>query len=198
SEVAVLADDSAEARFIAADLLAQAEHGAGGIAVLVTPSARLIVRVKKEIAGLLTLSDLSRGSILRNSLAKGTFLLKTRNLREGIDLVNRIAPEHLEIMARDPEKALKLIRNAGAIFLGPYSPVAAGDYIAGPSHVLPTGGTARFFSPLSVFDFVKRSSLVAYTRAGLKRDAEALAVLSGLEGLDAHSLSARIRLENIG
>jgi len=196
SEVAVLADDSAAPRFVAADLLAQAEHGAGGAAVLVTPNARLIASVKKEIAGLLP--RLRRGAILRASLGRSALLVKTRNLGEGIDLVNRMAPEHLEIMTRDPGKTLKGIKNAGAIFLGPYSPVAAGDYAAGPSHVLPTGGTARFTSHLSVFDFVKRTSLLAYSRAGLKRDAEAIAVLSGLEGLDAHALSAKIRLDNPG
>lgn len=196
SEVAVLADGSADPRCVAADLLAQAEHGAGGAASLVTPSSRLIASVKKGIAELLP--RLRRGAILRASLDKGALLIKTRNLGEGIDLVNRIAPEHLEIMTRDPEKTLRGITNAGAIFLGPYSPVAAGDYAAGPSHVLPTGGSARFFSPLSVFDFVKRTSLVAYTRAGLKKDAEAIAVLSGLEGLDAHALSMKIRLDNPG
>jgi histidinol dehydrogenase len=196
SEVAVLADDSAEARFVAADLLAQAEHGAGGMALLVTPSARLIEKVKKEIAGILP--GLRRWAILQDSLEKGTLLIKTRNLGEGTDLINRIAPEHLEILTRDPGKTLRSIRNAGAIFLGRDSPVAAGDYIAGPSHVLPTGGSARFFSHLSVYDFVKRTSVIAYTRAGLKRDAAAAAVLSGLEGLDAHSLSVRIRLGNPG
>ncbi len=196
SEVAVLADDSAEPRFVAADLLAQAEHGAGGIAVLVTPSSELIAAVKRAIAGLL--NGLRRGEILRQSLQRGTLLVKTKDLEEGRDLVNRMAPEHLEIMTRDPEKTLAGIRNAGAVFLGPFSPVAAGDYAAGPSHVLPTGGTARFFSHLSVFDFVKRTSIVAYTGAGLAKDAGTIAALSGLEGLDAHALSAKIRLGNPG
>lgn len=152
--------------------------------------------MKRAIAGLL--NGLRRGEILRQSLQRGTLLVKTKDLEEGRDLVNRMAPEHLEIMTRDPEKTLAGIRNAGAVFLGPFSPVAAGDYAAGPSHVLPTGGTARFFSHLSVFDFVKRTSIVAYTGAGLAKDAGTIAALSGLEGLDAHALSAKIRLGNPG
>ncbi len=183
SEVAILADGKADPLYIVADLLAQAEHGPGGAAVLVTPSKRLSAAVAKQIE---KLAGGGRG--------EGIFLVRVRSLREGIELVNRIAPEHLEIMTGGPERDLEKIRNAGAIFIGGMSPVAAGDYIAGPSHVLPTGGAARFSSPLSVNTFLKKSSLVRYTRRALENDFSALETLAKLEGLDQHLLSARRRL----
>lgn len=193
SEVVILADGSAAAEYIAADLLAQAEHGGGGVSILITPSRRLIGKVKKEIADFLP--RLSRQSVLQKSLKKGTWLIKVKSLKDGIELVNRIAPEHLEIMSNNPKKVLPEIRNAGAIFLGEYSPVAAGDYVAGPSHILPTGRSARFFSPLSVNDFLKKSSVIRYNRKALRNDIDALKTLTELEGLDAHALSASIRIE---
>ncbi len=183
SEVAILADGKAPARFIAADLLAQAEHGPGGAAILVSASRRLIGAVKAELENLA--SRPADGEI---------FLVRVRSLREGIDLVNRIAPEHLEVMTVRPEAAVEKIENAGAIFIGEMSPVAAGDYVAGPSHVLPTGGAARFSSPLTVNDFLKKSSLIRYNRRALKKDFPALETLAELEGLDSHLLSARVRL----
>ena len=183
SEVAILADGKAPARFIAADLLAQAEHGPGGAAILVSASRRLIGAVKAELENLA--SRPADGEI---------FLVRVRSLREGIDLVNRIAPEHLEVMTERPEAAVEKIENAGAIFIGEMSPVAAGDYVAGPSHVLPTGGAARFSSPLTVNDFLKKSSLIRYNRRALKKDFPALETLAELEGLDSHLLSARVRL----
>ncbi len=195
SEIAILADGSANPRYIAADLLAQAEHGEGGYSILITTSKRLIDRVDKEIKRMLIRFD--RKQILNRTLNKGTFLIKVKSLREGIELANQLAPEHLEIMTADPEQVGSRIKNAGAIFLGEFSPVAAGDYVAGPSHVLPTGGSARFFSPLSVTDFQKKSSIINYTRRSLKNDLPALKTIAELEGLDGHLLSAVIRLENL-
>ncbi len=183
SEVAILADGKAAPDHIAADLLAQAEHGPGGAAILITTSKRLAAAVAEEVAR-------AGGGGKR----EGIFLVRVRSLKEGIELVNRIAPEHLEIMTSAPEAALARIRNAGAIFIGELSPVAAGDYVAGPSHVLPTGGAARFSSPLTVNDFLKKSSLLRYTRRALKNDFSALETLAELEGLDNHLLSVRVRL----
>lgn len=183
SEVAILADGKANPLYVAADLLAQAEHGPGGAAILITASKQLSATVADNI-------DKLTGGRTR----EGIFLVRVRSLAEGIKLVNRIAPEHLEIMTGNPEAALAKIRNAGAIFIGEMSPVAAGDYIAGPSHVLPTGGAARFSSPLSVNDFLKKSSLLRYNRRALKNDLNALETLAELEGLDNHLLSARVRL----
>lgn len=183
SEVAVLADSRGDPLYIAADLLAQAEHGPGGAAVLVTPSKRLAAQVAEKIGD-------SGGIGTRDRI----FLIRVRSLREGIELVNRIAPEHLEIMTGKPERDLGKIKNAGAIFIGELSPVAAGDYVAGPSHVLPTGGAARFSSPLSANTFLKKSSLICYNPRSLKNDFPDLETLAGLEGLDGHLLSARVRL----
>jgi histidinol dehydrogenase len=195
SEIAILADGGANGRYIAADLLAQAEHGEGGYSLLITNSKRLIDTVEKEVKELLIRLDRKR--ILNRTLNKSTFLIKVKSLREGIDLVNQIAPEHLEIMTVDPEQIVSRIKNAGAIFLGKFSPVAAGDYVAGPSHVLPTGGSARFFSPLSVTEFQKKSSIINYTRRSLKNDLPALKTIAELEGLDGHLLSAAIRVNPI-
>ncbi|MDP8275135.1 MAG: histidinol dehydrogenase, partial [Candidatus Euphemobacter frigidus] len=192
SEIAILADGRANARYITADLLAQAEHGEGGFSILITNSKRLIEAVGKEAK--LLIRELGRRDDWNQTFNKGTFLVRVKSIKTGIELVNRIAPEHLEIMTKEPTQILPLIKNAGAIFLGRYSPVAAGDYIAGPSHVLPTGGSARFFSPLSVSDFQKKSSVIRYNRRALKNDLPALQTLAELEGLDAHILSAKIRL----
>ena len=195
SEIAILADGQANHRYIAADLLAQAEHGEGGYSLLITSSKRLIEKVEMEVKVLM--ARLERKSILDRALNKRTFLVKVKSIREGIDLINQIAPEHLEIMTEDSEDAAGRIKNAGAIFLGPFSPVAAGDYVAGPSHVLPTGGSARFFSPLSVTDFQKKSSVIDYNRRSLKNDLPALKTIAELEGLDGHLLSASIRINPI-
>ena len=195
SEIAILADGSANGQYIAADLLAQAEHGEGGYSLLITTSKQLIGKVAKEVKELLVRLD--RKQILNRTLNKSTFLIKVKSLREGIDLVNQIAPEHLEIMTADPERVVSKIKNAGAIFLGEFSPVAAGDYVAGPSHVLPTGGSARFFSPLSVTDFQKKSSIINYNQRSLKNDLPPLKTIAELEGLDGHLLSAAIRVNPI-
>jgi histidinol dehydrogenase len=194
SEVLVLADDSANPRFVAADLLAQAEHGSGHERVwLVTPSAKLMDAVRKEIVG--QLPKLSRREFIERVLKNNSWLLQVKSLDDGIELVNRLAPEHCEVMARKAEAVAKRITTAGAIFLGPYSPTVLGDYVAGPSHTLPTGGAGASFAGLTVDQFQRRTSVVEYSRASLKKSTEAVRVFAALEGLDAHGRSAAIRLE---
>ena len=194
SEVLVLADDSASPRFIAADLLAQAEHGSGHERVwLVTPSAKLIGAVQKEIAR--QLPRLSRREFIERALKSNGGLIQVKSLEDGIALVNQIAPEHCEVMARKAEAISKHITTAGAIFLGPYSPTVLGDYVAGPSHTLPTGGAGASFAGLTVDQFQRRTSVVEYSRASLKRSLETVRAFAALEGLDAHGRSAAIRLE---
>ncbi len=174
SEIVVLANNFSHPDFIAADLEAQLEH-AGGLAILVTPSKKLARTMKKR---------LSRG-----------YVFVVKNLQEGAEIINRIAPEHLEIMIKNPRKILKKIKNAGAIFLGPYSPVALGDYAAGPSHVLPTCGTARFSSGLSISDFMKRSHVIFYTKKALEKIRQPIEKIAELEKLDKHIQSVRVRFE---
>ncbi len=193
SEVVILADGSAPPAWAAADLVAQAEHGPGGRAILISTSRGLLTAVAKNIDKILKTSG--RRDILRKTLESDTFLVRVKSVKAGLELVNRIAPEHLEVMVNKPEKVLSRVKNAGAIFLGRYSPVAAGDYVAGPSHVLPTGGGARMFSPLSVNTFLKKSSIIQYNRKALKNDLESLLTLAELEGLDGHGLSGRLRVE---
>ena len=193
SEVLILADGAAVPELVAADLLAQAEHDAMASVVLVTPSADLLrvtrAELEKQIAGL----PLER--LARRALRERSALILTRDLEEGIELANRYAPEHLQLMVADAETWLERIENAGAIFLGSFSPVPLGDYIAGPSHVLPTGGTARFFSVVGVEDFLKRSSVVEFSEQGLRRVAGAAVRLAELEGLEAHARALRRRLD---
>jgi len=187
SEIAIIADGSAPPRKLAADLLAQAEHGTGGFSFLISTSKRLLAEVARTIPELT--EHLSRGDILTRAMEREVALVWVPGPAAAAELVNRLAPEHLEIVTRQPEKMMARIRNAGAIFLGEFSPVAAGDYIAGPSHVLPTGGGARYFSPLSVNDFLKKSSFVRYSREALREEAGMIEKLARLEGLDAHALS---------
>ncbi len=197
SEVVVLADTSADPAYVAADLLAQAEHGSGDeCAVLLTPSHRLALQTQVEITR--QLRTLPRGKDIARVLQRRGALIVVRNLDEAVELAEQIAPEHLELMVRDGRRWAKKIRNAGAIFIGPYSPAALGDYVAGPNHVLPTGGTARFYSPLGVYDFVKRTSIVAATRSGLRRLAPAVERLAALEGYEAHAAAVRCRFGRRG
>jgi histidinol dehydrogenase len=192
SEVVVVADDSARAAYVAADLLAQAEHGSGDeCAVLLTPSPKLAAAVREQIVA--QLRALPRRDDIRRVLRRRGALVVVRNLEEAVDIAEAVAPEHLELIVRDARRWAKRIRNAGALFLGPFAPAPLGDYVAGPNHVLPTGGTARFFSPLGVYDFVKRTSVVAASRAGLKRMAPAIERLAELEGYDAHAAAVRVR-----
>jgi histidinol dehydrogenase len=194
SEVLVLADDSADARFVAADLLAQAEHGSGHERVwLVTPSARLLGAVEKEAGR--QLPALSRRALVTRALRNNGWLIQVASLADGIELTNRLAPEHLEIMTRRPAEVAAQVVTAGAIFLGPWSPTVLGDYVAGPSHTLPTGGAGAAFAGLSVDQFQRRTSVVEYTRAALKKSLKPLLTFAEVEGLDAHGRSASIRFK---
>jgi len=193
SEVLVIADKTGEPEFIAADLLSQAEHDELASSVLVTDSATLATRVQQELD--LQLSALTRMAIAKRSINAYGAILLTKNLQEAVRLANEIAPEHLEVMTANPFALLPLIRNAGAIFLGPWTPEPLGDYAAGPNHTLPTGGTARFFSPLGVYDFMKRSSLLSFSKNGFRKLAKTVMALSEIEGLNAHGNAIRVRYE---
>jgi histidinol dehydrogenase len=193
SEVVVLADETARADFVAADLLAQAEHGEDASAILVTTDAMLAERVAAEVAR--QAETLSRRAVVERSLADFGAVFVVGTLEAACELVNRLAPEHLEIMMREAEAAAALVRHAGAIFFGGHTPEAVGDYFAGPNHVLPTGGAARFSSALGIQHFLRRTSIIRYTREELRRTAPLIAVLAEAEGLDAHARSALIRLE---
>ena len=197
SEVLVIADAAANPAHVAADLLAQAEHGSGDeCAVLLTPSRELAAAVQAQIAQ--QLCALPRRRAIARVLRRRGALIVVRNLEQAVALADQVAPEHLELMVRDAPRWARRIRNAGALFIGPFAPAPLGDYLAGPNHVLPTGGTARFFSPLGVYDFVKRTSVVSATRAGLRRLAPAVERLARLEGYDAHAAAIRCRLANTG
>lgn len=177
SEVLILADGTADADFVVADMLAQAEHDPKALAILVTDSTELAESVEKRVK------------------AENARIILVGNMASAIEVANIVGPEHLEIMTENPAEMVDEIMNVGTIFIGPYSPVAVGDYLAGPNHVLPTGGTARFSSPLGVYDFVKRSSLVYYTPKGLARASQAIQVLARAEGLVGHARSVGIRVK---
>ncbi|MBW4084126.1 histidinol dehydrogenase [Paenibacillus sp. S150] len=194
SEIVVLADDTAEAAYVAADLLSQAEHDEMASAILVTPSQRLAEAVAAEVER--QLQELPREAIARASVDSYGAIIVVESLAEGIDVVNRLAPEHLEIVAEDPMGLLGSIENAGAVFLGPYSSEPVGDYFAGPNHIIPTNGTARFSSPVDVDDFIKKSSLIYYSKEALLRDGAAIIELARREGLEGHARAIEIRLEN--
>lgn len=191
SEVIVLADETARPHFIASDLISQAEHSPGS-GVLITWHPPLIGQVRQELER--QLSVLERGDLARHSLEEYGALILARDAAEAAGLADRLATEHLHISTARPEEMLARVQNAGAIFLGHETPVALGDYVAGPSHVLPTGGTARFANGLCANDFLKRSSVIAYNRAGLAYDADAVRMLADKEGLTAHRASVDIRL----
>ncbi|MCL5035229.1 MAG: histidinol dehydrogenase [Bacteroidetes bacterium] len=191
SEVAVLADLTAAPREIAADLLAQAEHDRNAAAVLVTTERKVALKVQKEIRSLLR--NLPRRDIANESMFRNGAAFVTRNIQEAVELINEIAPEHLEIIAKDDWDILGRIKNAGAVFIGRYSPEPVGDYFAGPSHVLPTGGTAKFSSVLNVDSFVKRSSIIHYSREAFERNSAKIRMFAESEGLSAHALSIKVR-----
>ena len=174
TELVVIANRFSDPKFIVADLRAQAEH-AKGLAILITNSKGLAKEVNSQLDG------------------NNGYIILTKNLKQAVEIANKIAPEHLEIMVQNPQKLLKDIKNAGAIFLGPHSPVALGDYVAGPSHVLPTQGTARFFSGLSVTDFIKSSHIISYSRKALEKIREPLEKIAGIEGLQKHVDSVKSR-----
>jgi histidinol dehydrogenase len=192
SEVLVVADDSAEAAFVAADLLAQAEHDPMARAVLLTPSSALRDAVGAALER--QLAALPRREIAGAALDRHGALVLTGSLEEAVELANRLAPEHLELQVADPEGLLARVRHAGAVFLGRHTPEVVGDYVAGPNHVLPTGGTARFSSALSTEDFVTRLSVIEYSREGLAEAGPHVAELSRVEGLDGHGAAAAVRI----
>ena len=192
SEILVIADDGARPEFIAADLLSQAEHDVLSSAVLITDSAKLAKAVASEIKE--QLSGLARVDIAKESLQKFGAIIVIKDMDAAIDMANRIAPEHLELQIRDPFEVVGKIRNAGAVFVGDYTPEPVGDYMAGPNHVLPTAGTARFASALSVDNFIKKTSLIQYTQKAFRREASDIMCLAEIEGLEAHARSIRVRL----
>ena len=194
SEILVLADETANPRYVAADLLSQAEHDEMASAVLVTTSEDLARKVSAEVDGFLKI--LSRREIIQKSLDNFGRILVARNRQEAIDAANEFAPEHLEIVMRDAFEVMTKIRNAGAIFIGEYSSEPLGDYFAGPNHILPTSGTARFFSPLGVDDFVKKSSIIHYSREALKEIHKDIEQFAKCEQLTAHANSIAVRFEN--
>ncbi|CAO1611386.1 histidinol dehydrogenase [Brochothrix thermosphacta] len=193
SEVVVVADAFANPRFIAADLLSQAEHDQRSRAILVTPSLQQATAVAAEVEK--QLRDLPREAIAREAIATYGTAIVVNSLAEAFEVVNVIAPEHLEVQVTDAMSHLAAIHNAGSIFLGAYASEPLGDYLAGPNHVLPTSGTARFFSGLNVDDFCKKSSFISYTKDALKRDMDDVIYLAEKEGLDAHARAIKIRFE---
>jgi histidinol dehydrogenase len=192
SEVLVLADDTANPKFAAADLLAQAEHGSGHERVwLVTTSAKILAAVEREIAR--QLPKLARREFVKRALNHNGWLIQVANLADAVALTNRLAPEHCEVMTHNPRQVSEGILTAGAIFLSPWSPTVLGDYVAGPSHTLPTGGAGASFPGLTVDQFQRRTSIVEYNRAALKKALPAVQKFAELEGLDAHGKSAAVR-----
>lgn len=193
SEILIVADHSANPAYVAADMLSQAEHDEEAVPILVTPEEGLALEVMAELGRQKNM--LSRKSIVEASLNTHCRLLVTESLEAAVDLANRLAPEHLELALEDPEHWAEKIQNAGAVFLGHYTPEAVGDYLAGPNHVLPTSGTARFSSPLGVYDFVKRTSLISYSRTALEKCGKTLTLLAEMEDLGAHANSVKMRIE---
>ncbi|MFH1287075.1 MAG: histidinol dehydrogenase [bacterium] len=191
SEVLIIADDSADPKFIAADLLSQAEHDTDAQSILITDSLLLAKSVEKEVN--IQKKSLSRENIIDASLEKNGMIIIVDDLDKAIDLVNLKAPEHLELMVKNPMDLLKKVKNAGAVFLGNFTPEAVGDYWAGPNHVLPTGGTARFSSGLSVYDFIKRTNYMSYSKSTLEKVNMEIAKIAEVEGLTAHANSVQIR-----
>ena len=195
SEILIVADDSACADFIAADLLSQAEHDEQAVPILVTCSEKLARDVMKELEK--QASRLNRQEIIKKSLSDQCRLFIVGSLDEAIKVANDIAPEHLELAVKEPQACAEQIKNAGAIFLGHYTPEAVGDYLAGPNHVLPTSGTARFSSPLGVYDFVKRTSIMSYSPEALEKAAPLIRILADMEHLDAHANAVDLRIKKI-
>ena len=195
SELFILADSSTNPKFAAADMLAQAEHGSGHERVwLASNSKKLIADVHRELER--QLPGLSRREFIRKALKKNGWLIHVKSISDGITLANRIAPEHCELMLRKPEVAVKDITTAGAIFVGPWAPTVLGDYMAGPSHTLPTGGAGASFAGLTADQFQRRTSVVKYSRPALAKSIETIRTFAEMEGLDAHGRSAEIRLED--
>lgn len=193
SEILVIADETANPRYVAADLLSQAEHDELASAILVTTSMELAKKVSEEVEGFLQV--LSRSEIIKKSLDNYGYILVVDSMEKAVETANRIAPEHLEIVTRDAFEVMTKIRNAGAIFIGEYSSEPLGDYFAGPNHVLPTNGTARFFSPLGVDDFIKKSSIIYYSKEALLKAHKEIEAFAEAERLTAHANSIKVRFE---
>ena len=193
SEILVIADETANPRYVAADLLSQAEHDEMASAILITTSSELADKVSAEIDGFVV--ELSRSEIINKSLDNYGYILIAKDIDEAVETANEIASEHLEIVTKDPFTVMTKIRNAGAIFLGEYSSEPLGDYFAGPNHVLPTNGTAKFFSPLGVDDFIKKSSIISYSREALEPIHEDIIKFANAERLTAHANSIKVRFE---
>ena len=194
SEIVVLADETPRARYVAADVLSQAEHDELASAILVTTSEELAQKVSDEVDGFLKV--LERADIIKKSLDNFGYIFVADSMSDAIDAVNEIAGEHLEILTKNPFETMTKIKNAGAMFLGEYSSEPLGDYFAGPNHILPTNGTSRFFSPLSVDDFIKKSSIICYSEEGLKKVHKDIELFATKEGLTAHANSIRVRFED--
>ena len=193
SEIGIIADESARADFLAIDLLSQAEHDEMASSILITTSKELANQVSTKVEEYL--KELSREEIARKSIETRGAIIVTNTIDEAINLMNQIAPEHLEVVTKEPMELLDKIKHAGAIFLGEYTPEPIGDYIAGPNHTLPTGGTAKFYSPLSVEHFLKKSSIINFSKEGIKQVGKECALIADIEGLSAHAKSVRVRLE---
>ncbi len=193
SEVLIIADGAADASFIAADLLAQAEHDEMASAILLTPDEKLARRVASEVGD--RLAQLPKQAVAGRSLEAYGAVVLTQNLEEAVTLANRFAPEHLELMVEKPQRFLADIRHAGAVFLGGFTPEALGDYLAGSNHILPTGGTARFSSPLGVYDFIKRTSVLSFSAAAFNRYGKKAEHFARMEGLEGHARSLAVRRE---
>ncbi len=194
SEIGILADETAREDYIAIDLLSQAEHDEMASSILITTDGELANRVSDKVEEFLC--TLSREEIARKSIEERGAIIVTQDMNEAIDLMNEIAPEHLEVMIKDPMSLLDSIKHAGAIFLGENTPEPIGDYVAGPNHTLPTGGTAKFYSPLSVENFLKKSSIISMSKEGMQEIGGACALIANTEGLTAHEESVRIRLRD--
>ena len=194
SEVMVLADETANSRYVAADLLSQAEHDEMASAILVTTSEELAEKVSEEVDGFVKV--LERAPIIQKSLDNYGYILLADNMEDAIDAANAIASEHLEIITKNPFDTMTRIRNAGAIFLGEYASEPLGDYFAGPNHILPTNGTARFFSPVNVDDFIKKTSIISYSRQALEKVHNQIETFAKSEGLTAHANSIKVRFED--
>jgi histidinol dehydrogenase len=194
SELLVLADDSADPRLIAADMLAQAEHGSGYERVwLVTTSERIVTETPKEASRQATV--LKRADFIRRALDNNAVLVLAKDVKQAIAIANQFAPEHCEVMTKNNPQVVRQLKTAGAVFLGPWTPTVVGDYVAGPSHALPTGGAGTWFAGLTVDQFQRRTSVIEFSRASLKKSLPALEAFGNVEGLDAHVKSARIRFE---
>lgn len=193
SEILVLADETANPRYVAADLLSQAEHDELASAILITTSKELAQKVSEEVDGFVKV--LSRAEIIQKSLDNYGYILLAENMNDAIDAANEIASEHLEILTRNPFDIMTKIRNAGAIFMGEYASEPLGDYFAGPNHILPTNGTAKFFSPVNVDDFIKKTSIISYSKEALEKVHTKIETFAESEGLTAHANSIKVRFE---